>query len=452
MKPGARPRPQQRHGALTRQIQKVCIARAQTACAVARAKEVEEARLAAAKAEAAGEQKAKEAHAAAMKAAEEGMFSSCSHIQLTWRCADWCWGCAAEAKRKQAAELEKAAAAAAAAPPPAPAPAPAPRPQTPPPAAAATRAKTPPSIPTNRAKSPKGGAPPIPKSSKAPAIPGKGKAKGGALFGEKKSPAAAAKSAAAAKGIAAAQSAAAAAKPSEGKQYKVVCPGGVLARAGFAMNSKKAGTLQAGDVISALETKLNPNGITRIRFAGKVSGWVSTKAGDGTPLLEEVAGKAPAAAASAAPAKAGAQYKAVLNGLCREGFEMSTKKAGTLKKGEVITALEEKVNEKGVTRVRFATDSLQGWVSTNAGDGSVLLQKVGGAKAAAPAAAAEDDGPPGRMIWYALGDDEVEVTVKEFRALVKQRRVKEDTEVWVDGKMDDWLPFGEVGMAKLVAP
>ena len=75
LKPGARPRPQQRHGALTRQLQKVCIARAQTACAVARAKEVEEARLAAAKAEAAGEQKAKEAHAAAMKAAEEGTFS-----------------------------------------------------------------------------------------------------------------------------------------------------------------------------------------------------------------------------------------------------------------------------------------------------------------------------------------------------------------------------------------
>ena len=46
LKPGARPRPQQRHGALTRQLQKVCIARAQTACAVARAKEVEEARQA----------------------------------------------------------------------------------------------------------------------------------------------------------------------------------------------------------------------------------------------------------------------------------------------------------------------------------------------------------------------------------------------------------------------
>jgi hypothetical protein len=62
------------------------------------------------------------------------------------------------------------------------------------------------------------------------------------------------------------------------------------------------------------------------------------------------------------------------------------------------------------------------------------------------------DGPPDRMIWYASGDDELEVTVKEFKALVKRRVVKQDTEVWVDGKLDDWLPYSEVGMAKLVAP
>ena len=263
------------------------------------------------------------------------------------------------------------------------------------------------------------------------------------------------------------------------KQYKVVCPGGVLARAAFAMNSAKAGTLKAGEVITALETKDNPNGITRVRFEGSVSGWCSTKAGDGTPLLEEVAGeKAPAAAApkaaarakspaaakkapaipkAAAKGKGGQRYKATLNGLCREGFEMSTKKAGTLKKGEEIDALEEKVNDKGVTRVRFDNGNLKGWVSTNAGDGSVLLEKVsGGGKPAGKSGVAgiDDvgDGPPGRMIWYASGDDELEVTVKEFKALVKSRKVKQDTEVWVDGKLDDWAPYGEVGMAKLLQP
>jgi hypothetical protein len=267
----------------------------------------------------------------------------------------------------------------------------------------------------------------------------------------------------------------------------VVCPGGVLARAAFAMNSAKAGTLKPGEVISALETKDNPNGITRIRFStDAITGWCSTKAGDGTPLLEEVAGggggggataaakaksparaKSPGAAKKAAPKAAaakptagGTRYEATLNGLCREGFEMSTKKAGTLKKGETITALEEKKNEKGVTRVRFDNGALKGWVSTNAGDGSVLLKKLaggaggaGGAKKSGVAGIDDvGDGPPDRMIWYASGDDELEVTVKEFKALVKRRVVKQDTEVWVDGKLDDWLPYSEVGMAKLVAP
>lgn len=265
------------------------------------------------------------------------------------------------------------------------------------------------------------------------------------------------------------------------KQYKVVCPGGVLARAAFAMNSAKAGTLKAGEVVTALETKDNPNGITRVRFEGSVSGWCSTKAGDGTPLLEEVAGEpAPAAAPKAAarakspaaakkaPAipkaaaaakgtgKGGQRYKATLNGLCRVGFEMSTKKAGTLKKGVEIDGLEEKVNDKGVTRVRFDNGSLEGWVSTNAGDGSVLLEKVSGGKPAVKSGVAgiDDvgDGPPGRMIFYASGDDELEVTVKEFKALVKSRKVKQDTEVWVDGILDDWAPYGEVGMAKLLQP
>ena len=262
------------------------------------------------------------------------------------------------------------------------------------------------------------------------------------------------------------------------QQYKVVCPGGVLARAAFAMNSAKAGTLKPGEVITALETKENPNGITRVRFStDTITGWCSTKAGDGTPLLEEVGAGAAAAKAGpkatpaanrakspggkpAAAKSGGTRYKATLNGLCREGFEMSTKKAGTLKKGEVITSLEERKNEKGVTRVRFDNGTLKGWVSTNAGDGSVLLEKLAGssgggsgAKKASGVAGIDDvgDGPPGRMIWYASGDDELEVTVKEFKALVKRRVVKQDTEVWVDGKLDDWLPYGEVGMAKLVA-
>ena len=58
----------------------------------------------------------------------------------------------------------------------------------------------------------------------------------------------------------------------------------------------------------------------------------------------------------------------------RSGFEMSSKPAGgkPLKIGDVIEALETKVNEKGVLRVRVA----QGWVSETAGDGTVLLEEL----------------------------------------------------------------------------
>ena len=197
------------------------------------------------------------------------------------------------------------------------------------------------------------------------------------------------------------------------KQYEVVCPGGVLARAGFAMNSPKAGTLQPGEIIQALEIKLNPNGIERIRFKDRLTGWASTKAGDGTVLLQEVGGDKDASdddddssdeedvsssegdsgsSSSDGGGDTAANYRAVVNGLVREGFQMNTKKTGTLKKGSEINALETRVNDQGVTRVRFDNGQLAGWASTRAGDGSTLLEKIGENDA-------ESNGAPGRKIW-----------------------------------------------------
>ena len=40
--------------------------------------------------------------------------------------------------------------------------------------------------------------------------------------------------------------------------------------------------------------------------------------------------------------------------------------------GDEVLVLEEKQNEKGVTRVRFA----KGWLSVTASDGSVILEGV----------------------------------------------------------------------------
>lgn len=208
------------------------------------------------------------------------------------------------------------------------------------------------------------------------------------------------------------------------------------------MSSKKSGTLKANEIIKALETKVNANGVTRVRFSGRLTGWASTTASDGTVLLEEIGGTASASSA--------VKYKATVNGLVREGFAMTTKKAGTLRKGSIIEALETKVNDKGVTRVRFDNGQTAGWASTKAGDGTVLLEPVGAAQQVD--AELEGNGPPGRMIWYASGDDEIEVGVKEFKALVRQGVVTDDTEVWVDGKLDDWLPFGEVGLTALISP
>ena len=67
------------------------------------------------------------------------------------------------------------------------------------------------------------------------------------------------------------------------------------------------------------------------------------------------------------------KQKAVL----RSGFEMTSKPAGgkPLTIGSEVQALETKINEKGVLRVRIK----EGWVSEKAGDGTVLLQKVGAA-------------------------------------------------------------------------
>ena len=68
--------------------------------------------------------------------------------------------------------------------------------------------------------------------------------------------------------------------------YKVLEKRGILVRAGFDMKSAETGNLKAGEVVKALEQRKNPKGIVRVRFKGRVSGWASLTAGDGSTLLE----------------------------------------------------------------------------------------------------------------------------------------------------------------------
>ena len=79
-----------------------------------------------------------------------------------------------------------------------------------------------------------------------------------------------------------------------GQQQFVVCfQGGAVLRKGVEMTSPKTGTvLPAGAKITAIATRTLPSGVVRVQCT---KGWVSTAAGDGTPLLREVAAKPEAA-------------------------------------------------------------------------------------------------------------------------------------------------------------
>ena len=54
------------------------------------------------------------------------------------------------------------------------------------------------------------------------------------------------------------------------------------------------------------------------------------------------------------------------------GLAAQSPKVGTLEVGAVVTALDERVNEKGTTRVKF----VRGWTSKLAGSGNVILQPL----------------------------------------------------------------------------
>ena len=71
------------------------------------------------------------------------------------------------------------------------------------------------------------------------------------------------------------------------KRYK--CVRRSVIRAGFEMDSDKAGTLEKGTVIEVLEERVNAEGITRVRFAG---GWTSLVTGAGLVVLSQMHGVA----------------------------------------------------------------------------------------------------------------------------------------------------------------
>ena len=62
---------------------------------------------------------------------------------------------------------------------------------------------------------------------------------------------------------------------------------GVQVRAGFDTKSPSVGKLKHGEVVECLESRVNGQGATRIRFKGRLSGWASLMAGDGSTQLKQ---------------------------------------------------------------------------------------------------------------------------------------------------------------------
>ena len=73
------------------------------------------------------------------------------------------------------------------------------------------------------------------------------------------------------------------------------------------------------------------------------------------------------------------EYVSIARGMVREGFEMDSPPVGALEKGESVIALESKVNEAGIKRIRFS----RGWTSEKSKNGQTILEIVSQAQAQA---------------------------------------------------------------------
>ena len=230
--------------------------------------------------------------------------------------------------------------------------------------------------------------------------------------------------------------------------FMVVEPQGALVRTGFGMDSKPVGKLKNGEKVKALLQKKTPAGITRIRIGGKLAGWVSLTAANGTVLLKAVsngtdtesegdssdavsstggesttdgettdgsesedeaaASKQPLLAKISIPAgrkpqqtvtqghtSATSPYQVLKPTLVRAGFAMGSKQIGQLKPGETVKVIERRRNAAaGVVRVRFE-GRVNGWASMTSKNGDQLFKakvqaagKPSAARAKKPPAAA----------------------------------------------------------------
>lgn len=89
---------------------------------------------------------------------------------------------------------------------------------------------------------------------------------------------------------------------------------------------------------------------------------------------EKPAGGWPAGAPpGGTPANVGQRrYTVILAAKKRAGFDPTSQDLGIVHVGQVITELESRVNEQGITRVRYS----DGWLSVKTGDGRLILEEL----------------------------------------------------------------------------
>ena len=135
-------------------------------------------------------------------------------------------------------------------------------------------------------------------------------------------------------------------------------------REGFAYNSRSLGHVQPGESLKALETRLNAQNQTRVRFecmrdGTRFRGWTSVQNKERKALLERIG-------------FADFCYICLKRAAVRSGFQMTSDARGYIEEGEIVRIHEARMTDGGVERLHCD----KGWVSAVSNGGATLLRPL----------------------------------------------------------------------------
>jgi hypothetical protein len=160
--------------------------------------------------------------------------------------------------------------------------------------------------------------------------------------------------------------------PRVGAQFVVLEDATV--RAGSSMDSYPVGILDAKAKFIVMGSATLGSGVVRIKFMRKARGWVSLRAVDGNPILQEVPS---AKGETDMPMPIiGETFVALEDATVREESSMDSDDVTILPEGDRITVLEVATLGSGVVRIRFEGD-VSAWVSLSTVVGKPIIEEVG---------------------------------------------------------------------------